>query len=636
MIETHERTKLALVCVALIFVTVIAFEPVRRNGFVNYDDDKYVTDNPHVLKGLTWESVSWAFGTTHTSNWHPITWLSHMADCEFFGSNQLGHHFSSLAIHIVNVVLLFLVLRRMTGSVWASAFVAAIFGVHPLRVESVAWVAERKDVLSGFFWMLSLFLYARYCERESIGRYAAVFLCFCVGLMAKAMLITLPLVLLLLDYWPLGRMRRNKRTLPGLLIEKAPLFLAAIVSAIVTYIVQAKYGSVKVGESWPLWIRVANAFVSYVGYIDVMFIPRGLAVLYPHAGRSLPLFQALLCVVAMVAVCGGVIQMARRYPAIAVGWFWYVVMLVPVIGFIQIGVQSMADRYTYLPSIGIGIMLAWGAAELLPNKAAGKIILSLCGAAIIGALVFCTRAQAAHWRDSIRLCERALSVTENNYVMHNNLANALQANGQPGEAIKHYYQAIAIKDDYADPYNNLGVMLQKLGQVDSAIAAYCKAIALRPGYARAHNNLGIALQSQAKFTEAAGHFRQAVEANPKYAEAHSNLGGVFFAQNKVEDAIKCFRRALEIDAEYAQAYYNLALAMQGQGKLDDAARYYSDAVRIAPGYINAYNNLGTVLALQGKFQQAVTSFRQVLALDPNNASAKKNLWKTRILMEDTK
>lgn len=344
----------------LALVTLIVFGQACRNDFVGYDDIYYVTDNPHVKSGLSLDSVIWAFTTMYNANWHPLTWLSHMLVCQLFSLNPLWHHLTNVLFHTVNTLLLFGILKRMTGKIWPSAFAAAAFALHPLHVESVAWVSERKDVLSGFFWMLTVICYIRYTERQSIGKYLLVFLVFGLGLMAKSMLVTLPFVLLLLDYWPLGRLQWEHRlkSLWHLIIEKVPLLALSAASSTITFIAQKSAGAMELGKVYPLNIRISNAAVSYIAYIGKLIYPSRLAVLYPYPGSSLPLWQPIVSLLVLIAVSAAVIYSARRY--LVIGWFWYIGTLVPVIGLVQIGNQMMADRYTYLPSIGIFIMVAWG------------------------------------------------------------------------------------------------------------------------------------------------------------------------------------------------------------------------------------------------------------------------------------
>jgi len=484
MEQSHNKLYLLLICIALTLATVVAFEPLSHNEFIGYDDGHYVTENPYVQSGLTGKSILWAFTSLHgeISYWHPLTWLSHMLDCELFGLNPLGHHLTSLLFHIANTLLLFWVLKRMTGAVWQSAFVAAAFALHPLGVESVAWAAERKNVLSGFFWMLTIAAYIRYAERPCIGRYLPVVLALCLGLMAKPTVVTLPFVLLLLDYWPLDRFQW--KNLRFLVCEKIPLlFLAAVLSA-VTFFAQKGIGAVAPADKLGLNLRLANAFVSYIRYIGKIFYPAGLAVFYPHPLRSLPLWQPIVCLFILVVVSAAVIYVGRRY--LVVGWLWYLGVLVPVIGLVQVGNQAMADRYTYLPAIGIFIMLTWGITELLAGWRFRKIVFSAAGLIFI-ILILYTRTQLRYWRNNFTLYEHALKVTANNYVAYNNLGAAFQSEGMLEEAIGHYRRALRIRPDYFFTHCNLGSALQSQGRFSEAAGHYQYALGLKPHYIPLNN-----------------------------------------------------------------------------------------------------------------------------------------------------
>jgi hypothetical protein len=486
MERTHNKQYILLIYAALILTTVVAFEPLSHNEFIGYDDGSYVTENPYVQSGLNGKSILWALTSLHgrISYWHPLTWLSHMLDCELFGLNPAGHHLTNLLFHIANALLLFWVLRRVTGAVWQSAFVAAAFALHPLHVESVAWVAERKDVLSGFFWMLTIAAYIRYAERPSVSRYLPVVLAFCMGLMAKPTVVTLPFVLLLLDYWPLERFQW--KNLRFLVCEKIPLLLLAAALSVVTFFAQKGIGAVAPADKLGLNLRLANALVSYIRYIGKIFYPAGLAVFYPHPMSSLPLWQPLVCLFILLAVSIAVIYFGRRRRYLPVGWLWYLGVLVPVIGLVQVGNQAMADRYTYLPAIGIFIMLAWGITELLAGWRFRKIVSSAAGLIFI-VLILYTRMQVCHWRNNFTLYEHALKVTANNYVAYNNLGAAFQSEGMFDEAIDHYQRALRIRPDYFFAHCNLGSALQSQGRFSEAAGHYQYALGLKPHYIPLNN-----------------------------------------------------------------------------------------------------------------------------------------------------
>jgi len=530
------------ICLLLIGVTAACFWRVTGNGFVNYDDSLYVTDNSHVQAGLSLQGVKWAFTTGENANWHPLTWLSHMLDVELYDLKPWGHHLTSLLLHILNTVLLFLLLARMTGSLWRSGLVAALFGVHPLHVESVAWVAERKDVLSTLFWILTMWAYVRYAEHPGVKRYLPVAVLFALGLSAKPMLVTLPFVLLLLDYWPLRRYAEFKvqsskfnvgsqvantqhptpntgSTSPRRLVwEKAPLFALAAASSIVTYIVQQKGGAVVTLEKYSTGVRAANALVAYVGYMAKMLWPGKLAVFYPHPDRGLPLWQVVGAGVVLALITGLVIRAGKPRPYLAVGWLWYLGTLFPVIGLIQVGSQAMADRYTYVALIGLFVMIAWAPGEPRPVKEqrGGKRksaptsklphshtpILPALALIAIAAIAVRSWAQAGYWQDGLTLYRHALDVTPNNAIMRYNMGVALARRGDVEQAMEHFQEAVRLQPNYAQVYHNMGVLLDSRGMRTEAIEAYREAVRLKPNLAESHNNLAVALYGRGDYAGA--------------------------------------------------------------------------------------------------------------------------------------
>jgi len=533
-----------LIYITLALVTFVAFESVRQNQFVSYDDDKYVTENPNVIEGLKYESVIWAFTTFHAGNWHPLTWLSHMLDCQLFGLAPSWHHLTNLLLHITNVLLLFWVLNKMTRVVWPSAFVAAAFALHPLHVESVVWVAERKDVLSGLFWMLTIAAYIRYAERPHIGRYLLIFLLFALGLMAKPMLVTLPFVLLLLDYWPLRRFKwgqPGKRKLSSLsesanvsykisttsrlLAEKIPLFVLAAISIVLTLIAQGSAGAVEPMETLPVKLRIANALVAYVSYIGKLIYPAHLAVFYPHAGAGLPTWQPILAFIILAVVSVSVIYMVRqRY--LAVGWLWYIGTLVPVIGLVQVGSQAMADRYTYLPSIGLFIMFAWGVPELLRRWRYQRIVPATLAALLLVALMICTRVQLRYWRNDLTLFGHAVKETRNNYVMQNLYGWTLFKMGKTPQAFTHLEEALRINPRYVRALNNIAGIFFRQGKLDKAVEYLNKALRLQPNYPQAIGNMGAVYYKQGKFQLAVDSWTKMLKLKPSSIDALNNLARV--------------------------------------------------------------------------------------------------------------
>ena len=606
------------VCLLLLSITLAAYWQIGDHEFTNYDDTLYVTYNSHVQQGLAGSGIIWAFTTTDEANWHPLTWLSHMLDCQLFGLNPRAHHLSSLLLHLANVVLLFAVLKRMTGALWKAAFVSALFALHPLHVELVAWVAERKDVLSTFFWFLTILAYTRYAERPTRARYLLTLIAFACGLMAKPMLVTLPFVLLLLDYWPLDRMayssegdkapktaRKGTRspkprlTISRLVWEKTPLFALAAISSVVTFAVQRRAGAMSDMAVFPLWSRIANALVSYLRYIGKMIWPSDLAVLYPHPGTSLSLWWGAGAGLVVIGLSILFVRAGRRRPYLAVGWLWYVGTLVPVIGLIQVGIQAYADRYTYVPLIGLFIMIAWGVDDLAGRWGQARTVLALLAATALSALTACTWIQVRHWKDSVSLFTHTIQVTARNYVAHNNLGNALADRGRLEEAISHYTETLRFKPDHAEAYYNWGMALIKQGKFDEAVDRFLRALSIKPDYADAHNNLGGALFTQGKMTEAANHFTDALRIKPDHEEAHYNLAVLLAVRGNIEEAIGHFSEHLRIRPNHADAHYNLGVLLAQRGKLQEAARHFSEALRLKPDFPEARRNLELAQRLMG-------------------------------------
>jgi hypothetical protein len=509
MKRDHDKLCLIALCAGLVLTILISFEQVRHNEFVY--EDVFVTNNPKVTGGISRESLAWAFTSTETSNWFPLTWLSHIVDCQMFGLNPCGHHMVNLLFHIANTLLLFWLLRRMTGRTWPSAFVAAVFSLHPLRVESVAWVAERKDVLSGFFFMLTLVAYIRFVARPSIARYVVVALVFALGLMSKPMLVTLPFVLLLLDYWPLGRFQQasgeavqvpafrksaksacQRSSVWHLIIEKIPLFALSATAGAIAFVAQRGAGAMKPGAILSLDFRISNAIVSYILYIGKIFYPRNLAVLYLHPRLGWPRWQVAVCLV-MLVVLSVVAICSTRKRYLALGWFWYVGTLVPVIGLVQVGTQAMADRYTYLPSIGINIIVAWSIADIFAKLRYREFWLGMSAGLLVITLSVCTRIQVRYWQNELSLFGHAAEVTENNYVMHANYGIALRKNGQFKEAIRHSGKALQISSKNYRPLENVALSYYMLGKVEQAISHWYKALEIDPDWLSPLNSLAWAL-----------------------------------------------------------------------------------------------------------------------------------------------
>jgi protein O-mannosyl-transferase len=560
----------------LALVTIAAYWPATSHDFVNYDDPHYVTSNIHVQSGLTRDSIKWAFSNPVVGNWHPLTMLSHMLDCQIYGLHPWGHHLTNVLLHGANTALVFLLLRGLTGAIGQSLMVAALFGLHPLHVESVAWVAERKDVLSTFFGLLCLIAYGRYAEKSkaecaksepgnrAFWYYWAALIFFALGLMSKPMLVTLPFVLLLLDYWPLSRIENSEfsiRNFMGLVLEKAPFFALAAVMCVVTYWVQQHTGMMHSLENVPLGARLENALISYCRYLEKLFWPTDLAAFYPYPDHW-PTFQVLRAGGLMAGISAFVFVQRIRHPYLLTGWLWFCGTLVPVIGLVQVGGQSMADRYTYIPSLGILIPVVWGAYDLAKRWRYHQMALGGAGCAAIVLCTGLTRQQLGYWQNNETLYRHALAVTKDNYLAHHNLGIALYKEGQLGEAISQYREALRLKPDYAEAHYNLGAALAANGQTYEAIRQFQTAIQLKPDYAEAHINLGTALGREGRIDEAIGQYREAVRLQPDNAEFHYALGTVLGMKGRIDEAIVQFQEALHLNPDYAAARYNLAHALQ--------------------------------------------------------------------------
>ena len=608
--QVGNRASVLAICGLLLLAVIAVFGQTARYGFVNFDDDLYVYENWHVKAGLTGAGIVWAFSQSHASNWHPLTWLSLMADAHELRPIESPLQLAQLAakMHMVNVVLhaisaaiLFLVLMEMTASVWPAAFAAAVFAVHPLHVESVAWISERKDVLSGLFFMLTLAAYVGYARRRfSLFRYLLVTALFALGLAAKPMLVTLPFVLLLLDYWPLGRgaESRERGTRAGLLVEKLPWLALAALSCMATYWAQQQVAVVAL-QRLPLGSRVGNALVSCVAYLGQFFYPTGLAVLYPHPQSGLPLGKIVGAGLLLTAISLAVLACRRNCPYLLVGWLWYLGMLVPVLGLVQVGAQSMADRYSYLPQIGLSIAVAWAAMHVSRSWRYRGWACGIGAAAAMAILAGCAWQQTSCWRDSEALWTHTLACTARNAAAHNDLGLVLAARGRVDQAIVQYQEALEIEPGYALARTNLGLALAARGRVDEAIAQYQEALQIKPDLADARNNLGTALAGNGQLNEAVVQYEKALEIRPDYAQAHNNLGKALADLGQVDRAIAHYRKALEIKPDYAKAHYNLGVMLAGRGSRDEAIKHFQKAMALAA----AQNNVGLTKLIQAEIRR---------------------------------
>ncbi len=683
------------VCGLLAVAVWLVFGQTLHHEFVNYDDPLYVTETPLVTGGLSLQAVQWAFSTTRAGNWHPLTWLSLMLDGQLYGRQPWGYHLTNLLLHAATAILLFLVLRRMTGDLWPAALAAAVFAIHPLRAESVAWVAERKDVLSGLFFMLTLAAYLGYVRRPfSVARYLLVVAALAAGLLAKPAVVTLPLVLLLLDYWPLGRCgagvspaslvptlcvgtqfldaptsheilnqgsaldngtpkhpgrafprgawerghqgsaldngtpKHPGRAFPRgawergqygrLVVEKIPLFLLAAASCVATPLAQGQ--SVVALEIIPLPLRISNAMVSYVSYVGQFFHPVDLAVFYPHPGPSLSWWETAAAFLILIGVSAGAIALRRRRPCLLVGWFWYLGMLVPMIGLVQVGTQAQADRYTYLPQIGLCIALIWGMA---PTVASWPHRRSICwGAAMFAAAVLMSIAsrQTAFWRDSETLWKHALDCTSKNARAHNNFGNVMMDKGQVERAIEHYEEALKIVPRYAEAHNNLAAALMNRGQVDQALEHFQKALEQLPDMPQAHQGLGNIYSSRGQFDRVVEHYRRVLKLNPEDANVRYNLGVVLNRQGKTAEAVREWRKVIRLQPGDADALDQLAWALATSP--ERSIRNGAEAVLLARRAVQQTDGrdadiLATLAAAQaeaGQFSDAIASVERAISL----------------------
>lgn len=610
---------------ALTGLTLFVYLPVRHFAFVNWDDPSYLTDNAQVQAGLSWPNVLWALTTTHSPYWHPLTWLSHMLDVTLFGMDPGAHHVTSLVLHALNTVLVFLVLRRMTGAAGPSAFVAAIFGVHPLHVESVAWLAERKDVLSTCFLLLTIGAYLRYVDRPTAPRYALIIACYALALMSKPMVVTLPLVLLLLDAWPLARFRSESAG--RLVTEKLPLFAMAAATAVATVIVQRRVGAVAALSALPLRPRLANAIVSGVEYVWKAIWPAHLAPFYP-----LQLHPAWMVVAAGIMLVAATLLAWRartRYPFIFVGWSWYLATIAPVTGLIQAGQQGIADRFMYVPLVGLSIIVAWSAARVR-----APAIRWSAAAAVVLALAVAARAQVWSWSDSTALWEHAISVTFPNSVSYEKLGDALRERGDLDDAQGRYQTALQLTQagdvgERAIILNSLGLTLIDRGKLDEASRAFIEAVRLNPAFAEAQTNAANTLAGEGQYAEAIQRYRAALELAPTMTDAHVGLAAALVSFGKPADAVPHYRQALAADPSLAQAHSGLGGALTLLGDDAQAMSELTRALALRPDLPSAHVNMAVLLVHQGRTTEARQHLETALQIDPGYEPARRALAQLR-------
>lgn len=694
-----------LISVFLIIIIFLVYGQTINYGFINIDDELYVTGNDRVKEGINIENIFWAFTTTHAANWHPLTWLSLLIDSSLFGLSAGGYHFTNLLLHLANSLLLFFLLSRLTGSTYKSAFVAALFALHPLHVESVAWVSGRKDVLSTLFWLLTVWAYAGYVYLPGWRRYCILIFFFILGILSKPMLVTLPFVLLLLDYWPLNRFASNhfpkadfilsekavvkirksadilagdllkeentkwsdrpvsrlenveQKSASALIVEKIPLFVLTLFACVITYVVQKQGGGVAPADAFPLDVRLANAVVSYFDYIVKMFWPVNLSVFYPHPGywpfEKIILFGLFMILISLVVLLG-----ARRYPYLAVGWLWYIGTLVPVIGLVQVGAQAMADRYTYVPLIGLFIMVSWSAPQMALRLKHKKLILSFSAAFLILVLSILSWQRCQLWSDeftlwddflrnhesafaynvrgagyakrgenetAIRDYSSALKLDPNFAPAYINRASAYGEVGRYDQALRDFRQAIRINPNFAGAYYNRGLVYKNMGKLDEAIADFTEAVKFQADMEDAYLNRGVVHGMTGQHKKALDDFNQSIKIKKNFAEAYYNRGIIYNMLKQYDLAIADFEKALDINPQNAAAYNNMAFALDAMGKTKEALKSYGAALQIEPDYALANNNLGMMLDRLGRYEESIAHFEKALKSRPDYAEANRNL-----------
>lgn len=655
--ERYQAIVTIAICALLALLVWLALGDAVHHDFVNYDDNEYVYENPKITGGLTWTSVFWAFTHVHAYNWHPLTTISHMLDCQLNGLNPWGHHLTNVLLHTSAVILLFFALRKMTLGRFLSAFVAAMFAVHPLHVESVAWISERKDVLSGVFFMLTLWTYASYARLPGADRrrrlyYFFVVIFFALGLMSKPTLVTVPFVLLLLDYWPLGRMQSGKSegqqsafsdfsfsAFRAVTVEKIPLFVLSAGSCLVT--VLAQKGAIEIARNFTLAERIANAAISYIVYLEQLILPIRLVCYYPFPYAVAQIAPALIAFLVLSAISIASFYWRGRYPFIFVGWFWYLGMLIPMIGVMQVGSQAHADRYAYLTQVGLYILLASAACRWLAGRRYGNQILAVASVVAIAALTAQSAQQTSYWQNGETLWRHTLDVTSNNQLAHNNLGAVLVQQKHFDEAISEFREAIDIQHsfrgapEYVDAQNNLGnALMQSLpnvessrrsAQIDEAIAHLNTALEAKPDFAEAWTNLATALVHKGDLDEAIVDYRKALEIDANLPEANGNLGNALLQQGKVDDAITSYQKAIELRPNYADAHYGLSRALIQKGNLADAIDHLNQLLHLDGTNVDARYQLGSTLLQVGKTREGIDELQNLIAANPGHPEAHHNL-----------
>ena len=628
------RSSVLISCGLILLVTAV-FHQVLSADFVNFDDPIYVAENMHVQDGLGVETIKWAFTTHLHGHYHPVTWLSHALDTTLFGLDPFGHHFSSFLLHLINTVLLFLILRKLTGAELPSAFAAAVFGIHPLHVEPVAWVAGRKDLLCAFFWMVSLWIYTNKTEKGSLRLSLLLMLTYFLGLLSKSMMITLPLVLVLLDFWPLQRFSSQKKggesfsPFLKIVLEKSGLLLIAILFVLVSTnaMQDLKVESKTLAPFWQY-----DFLLFFVHYLEKFFWPTGLTVLYPYNEHP-EIVALVLAALFLTVVTVTVIWLRRRWPFLLVGWLWFVVTMLPVAGLIHGGPHRVADRYSYIPLIGLIIALTWLGGRAAGHWKGGKRVIAVAGSLVLMVLSFLSYVQSGRWQSSTELFTHAVSIYPDNWIARNNLGDALDRQGEKRKAIDQYLLALKVRPEYAKGHYNLGNTLASMGRDGEALRHYLLALQIYPEFAEAHSNAGVLLAGRGRYLEAKRYFQRALELNPEYDDAQKNLKDLFGLIHELEERIAVLHGQLESNPNDAELCNSLGLLYREGGDVGRALEFFQKALQINPSFAGAHNNMGIIYAERRNYNQAAHHFQQAVELDPDFAGAGVNLERINRLLQ---
>ena len=593
----------------LILSILAVYGQLHDYQFITLDDPTYVKDNPHIRDGLTLNGIYWSLKSVYASNWHPLTWISHMMDVELYGMDAGRHHMTNTIFHILNSLLLLFTLIRFTGRLWPSSVVTALFALHPINVEVVAWVAQRKTLLCFFFWLLALWFYHGYVQRPGKGRYVLVLLFFILGMMSKPAIVVLPFILMLLDYWPLARYQSDKPgmamgligTISASIKEKIPFFVITVAGSVLTYVAQKSGGAVTALDTLPLNVRIANALLSYATYLGKAFWPHKLVILYPYPD-TIPVWHLAVSAVLLGFISLWAIKTVREQPYVIVGWLWYLLILVPVIGIVQVGIQAMADRYAPIPLVGIFIILVWGVSDVSSDWDHRKAKLAVLAIMSLLILMATTWKQAQTWRNSVTVFKQALSVSADNYLALNNMGFALSSQNRIDDAVKYYSMALRINPNFEDARFNLGVALFLQGKYGAAIEQYTHALQLNPLNAKTYNNSGAAMAKMGNELGAIQHYNSALRLDSDYADAHRNLANLYFSKGNMPEAEEHYRSTLRINPQDKHARNNLGLVLVAQGKLDAAIHQFTEALRIDGNFTEAHHNMNLTVSRREKKQ----------------------------------